>query len=139
MAYRGKVIFNPYNRQTIEFVTTSKDSRGDKLEMISTWHTGGAKPIPHYHPNQDEHVSVIEGELSVMINGQKIILVPGRSLHIPRNAVHSTWNESNEPVIAEWKVSPALQTEYILETMAHMAASNKLMRKASMAGCEVDN
>lgn len=118
MAFKGKIISNRFNKQTIEFVTTSKDSRGKLLEMISTWEPNSVKPIGHYHPNQDEYFTVTEGKLNILLNGKEIILSKGESLQISRNTTHSMWNNSNEKVTASWKVYPALDTEYLMETSA---------------------
>jgi quercetin dioxygenase-like cupin family protein len=131
MAFKNKVISNPFNKQTIKFLTTSKDSNGKLLEMISTWQPGGSRPVEHYHPNQDEYFTVIEGKLSLLLNGEHIVLSKGESLQIPRNAVHSMWNDTDAPVIAEWKVYPALKTEYLLEAGAGLAAEYGIHRRGT--------
>lgn len=126
MAYTGKIISNPFNKQQIRFLTTSADSDGKLLEMISVWEPGGAKPVEHYHPQQDEYFNVIEGELSISINGRQITLSQGESLQISRNMVHAMWNGSNKRVVARWSVYPALDTEYLLEAGAGLAADNEI-------------
>lgn len=125
MAYKGKRITNPVNRQTIEFVTTAKESSGQQLEMISTWEPVSFKPAPHYHPYQDEVFQVLEGELTLLLNGRTWQLCEGDSVHIPANAVHGMWNASAENVVARWKVFPALNTEHLLETGMGLAADGK--------------
>jgi hypothetical protein len=47
MAYKGKRITNPISKQTIEFVTTAKESCGKELEMIATWGPFSLKPVAH--------------------------------------------------------------------------------------------
>ena len=115
MAFRGKKISNGFNKQSIEFITTAKDSGGKLLEMISVWEPSGGKPVAHYHPNQDEYFTVLEGELSVMVNERCVILSRGESLQISRGVVHAMWNGGSDRVVAEWKVYPALKTEHLLE------------------------
>lgn len=129
MAYKGKRIFNPVNKQTIEFITTSKDSNGKHLEIISTWLPQSLKPAPHYHPYQDEVFTVIKGELTVMLRGRAYTLREGENLHIPPATVHSMWNESGEEVVVNWKIFPAMNTEYLLETGVGLAADGKTGRK----------
>ena len=65
MAYKGKIISNVKTKQTLEFITTSKDSNGQLLEMISTYEPYSKEPRAHYHPVQDEHFTVLQGELTV--------------------------------------------------------------------------
>jgi hypothetical protein len=52
-------------------------------------------------------------------------LQAGNSLFIPKNTVHSMWNGSGKRAIVNWKVSPALDTEYFLETAVGIAANRK--------------
>ena len=125
MAYKGKQITNPVSRQTITFVTTAKESKGDQLEMVSTWEPTSFQPSPHYHPYQDEVFEVMDGELTLLLNGKTWTLKKGESIDIPASAVHSMWNASKTNVVARWKVFPALNTEYLLETGMGLAADGK--------------
>lgn len=129
MAFKGKQITNPVNRQTIEFLTTAKESNGQMLAMISTWEPCSAQPATHFHPVQDEVFCVLEGELTLELDGEKRKLRRGETIHISANTVHSMWNESAEKVVAHWKVFPALQTEYFLETAMGLAADGKVGKK----------
>jgi quercetin dioxygenase-like cupin family protein len=126
VAVKGKKITNPVSRQTIEFLTTAKESNGQLLEMISAWEPHSVQPAPHFHPVQDEIFCVLEGELTLELNGEKRKLRCGESIHISANTVHCMWNESAEKVVAHWKVFPALQTEYFLETAMGLAADGKV-------------
>ena len=125
MAYKGKRISNPVNKQTIEFVSTAKDTSGGQLEMISTWEPKSARPAEHYHPYQDEVFKVLEGELTLSLNGKEVLLHAGESIHIPPKAVHAMWNNSNKKTKASWTVFPAFQTEYFLETGMGLAFDGK--------------
>lgn len=131
MAYAGKKIANRFNRQTIEFVTTTKDSNGAVLEMISAWDPGSVKPPAHYHPIQQERFTMLEGELHIQLEDAVIILGRGRSITIDAGIIHSMWNESNVQAKAVWRVTPALDTEYLLETGCGLAADNKMNTKGN--------
>lgn len=129
MAFTGKRISNPVNGQAIQFLTTAKDSKGVVLEMVSTWQPASKPPSRHFHPIQDERFRVLEGELTVELNGKKQTLREGDSVHIPANTVHGMWNESAKPTVVHWSVFPALQTEYFLETSMGLAADGKVGKK----------
>ena len=129
MAYKGKRISNPVNRQMIEFVTTAEDSQGRMLEMISTWQPHSPKPIEHYHPRQEEIFTVLEGELTVKVSGRQYTLTKGESIKMSASTVHAMWNDSAAPVVANWKVFPAGRTEHFLETGMELAAEGKLNPK----------
>lgn len=125
MAFKGKTITNSKTKQTLEFVTTSRDSKGRSLEMISSFEPYSKEPPPHYHPYQYEHFAVLEGELTIRLNGRLIILQEDEFIDIPRNTVHSMWNNSCKKTIVAWKIMPALKTEYFLETAIGLANENK--------------
>lgn len=116
MAYKGKHIFNSKTGQGIKFLQTAKDTNGELLEMESTYQGHSKEPVPHYHPFQDEDFEVISGELTIRMNGVIKTLRPGDTIHIPRDTVHSMWNNSDGVTVINWKVRPALNMENLLET-----------------------
>jgi len=126
MAYSGKKISNPFTKQTIKFITTSKESSGAFLEMVSTWEAHSSKPAPHFHPMQEEHFKVLEGEMHVQLNDKIVVLTKGNSLTIKAETVHSMWNASGATAKVSWRVMPALGTEYLLEMGFGLAAENKV-------------
>ncbi|MBS4066924.1 MAG: cupin domain-containing protein [Chitinophagaceae bacterium] len=125
MAYKNKIISNPVTNQTIKFLQTAKDTAGSLLEMQSTYVGKSKEPAVHYHPKQQELFTVLEGELSVVINGKKSILKKGDQLQIAANEVHSMWNDTDGTTVVNWKVWPALDTEYLLETATGLATDGK--------------
>ena len=69
---------------------------------------------------------VLKGEVTVRINGALKILKAGDTLHLPANTIHSMWNNSDQPAVVNWKVQPAMHTEYLLETGVGLANDNKI-------------
>jgi quercetin dioxygenase-like cupin family protein len=125
MACKDKKIYNPKTRQEIRFLQTGKDTGGKLLEMESTLQTHSKEPAPHYHPHQKEDFTVLSGELTVRMDGRLEVLKPGDTLHIPANKVHSMWNNTNQTTVVNWKVQPAMDTEYFLETATGLAYEGK--------------
>ena len=125
MAYRNKIIRNVQLGQEIRFLQTAKDTDGTLLEMESTYHAASKEPPPHYHPHQEEDFTVVEGELHVRLEDHLVILKKGDHLHIPKNRVHSLWNGSEKRIVVNWKVQPAMNTEYFLETAVGISAHQK--------------
>lgn len=125
MAFKNKEIDNPRTGQTIRFVETSKDTNGAWLEMESIYKTDSVRPAAHYHPWQDEDFLVLEGELRVCVDGEERVLKRGDHLHITRGVVHSMWNQSGRRTVVSWRVTPALDTEYLLETTSGLARDGK--------------
>ena len=129
MAYKNKQIANSVTGQSIKFLQTARDTGGHLLEMESSYRPHSTEPPPHYHPEQEEDFLVLSGELTVRMNGQLRVLSAGEQLHIPKNTVHSMWNASAQTTTMNWKVVPAIDTEYFLETAAGLAADGMLNKK----------
>jgi quercetin dioxygenase-like cupin family protein len=122
MAIKDKILTNPVTGQSIRFLRTANDTRGELLEMETVYHAGSTEPAPHYHPCQKEDFKVLEGELTVKLNGQLRVLKQGDILHIPANMVHSMWNAGSLAARVNWQVRPAMDTEFLLETTFGLAS-----------------
>ena len=129
MAFRNKTIANPKTGQTIKFLQTSMDTGGRLLEMESTFRPHSEEPPSHYHPFQEEQFSIVSGQLTVRINGKLKMFVRGDQFTVPKNTSHAMWNASAAPTIINWKVSPALDTEYFFETTVGLAREGKTDEK----------
>ena len=112
-----KSIYNAPAKQRIKFLLTGAETGGELLEMESTYEAHSKEPAAHYHPKQAEDFIVLSGELTVRMDGRLKVFKTGDRLHIPANKVHSMWNNSKRPTVVNWKVRPALHTEYFLETI----------------------
>jgi len=126
MAYKGKTTINCKTGIETKFLQTSKDTDGQLLEMETTYPARSHKPPPHYHPQQEEDFTILSGEMTVRMDGQLRILRQGDTLHIPKNKVHSMWNHTLAKAVVNWKVRPALDSEYFFEIATGLANDGKL-------------
>ncbi|QEC69696.1 cupin domain-containing protein [Panacibacter ginsenosidivorans] len=124
MAHTNQIIYNPENKQQIEFLQTAKDTNGAMLEMISTYGPFSTRPPSHYHPYQSEDFLVMEGELTVQLGRGIKTLKKGDAIHISQNEPHAMWNNGSEKAVINWKVQPALDTEYMFENACNIAIKN---------------
>lgn len=125
MAYKNKSISNKPAGVDITFLQTSKETNGALLEVQATYLPHSKEPVAHYHPVQTEIFTVLSGELTVRLSGKLAILRAGDQLEIKPGIVHSMWNNSGEQTVVNWKVQPAMKTEYFMETTAGLAADGK--------------
>jgi len=107
-----------------------RSSTPDALELEAEWTPGSTEPIPHFHPNQDEHFEVLEGELTVVVDDEQRVLATGEVLDVPRGAVHKMWNAADANARATWRVTPALKTEEMFRTIASGGVEDFLERYA---------
>jgi quercetin dioxygenase-like cupin family protein len=83
----------------------------EALEVEAVYGPGGSPPPAHFHPAQDEHFEVLDGELRARVDGVEHTLGPGDKLDIPRGTKHQMWNASAAESRVRWLTSPAGRTE----------------------------
>lgn len=102
-----------------DYVTKGDDARTDSFEWGSIdWLDGdgltagtnltvgrvtfapGASNATHFHPNCEEILYVLSGELEHSINDERTTLQPGDLLHIPKGDRHSATNLVDAPTVA---------------------------------------
>jgi mannose-6-phosphate isomerase-like protein (cupin superfamily) len=108
-------------QQSLTVTTSGTDTRGERLEVETTWSGGGDLPPAHFHPAQDEHFEVVEGNLRVLVDGTERVLGPGDALDVPRGSVHAM-TATDGGARAIWQTRPALRTE---EFFAGMDAAHR--------------
>jgi len=89
---------------------TVRESTPDVLE-VEVLLEADKPPPPHFHPAQEEHFQVIEGELQARVDAEERTLRAGDTLSIPRGAAHQMWNAGAAPTRATWRTAPRLRTE----------------------------
>ena len=52
-----------------------------------------------YHDKRREQWTVVKGNLTIILDGDKVFRYPGESIHIPMGAKHRAWNETDEDVV----------------------------------------
>ena len=128
MAVRaGDELVNPVTGQRLRFVRTAADTNGEVLEVESSYQAGGPRPPQHYHPAQQERYEVIDGDISVLLNGRIVRLRAGDQLVIPVGAKHAVWSEGGGRI--RWLITPALRTEAFFEKVYRLAADGKVNNK----------
>lgn len=125
MAYPKKTIKNPLTGQEIQFLQTSASTNGALLEMESTYKPGSVEPPMHYHPAQTEHFTILDGEMTVRMNGSTRVLKAGDTLVVHPGMHHAMWNHSARPATINWQVRPALNMEHFFETLVGLSADGK--------------
>jgi mannose-6-phosphate isomerase-like protein (cupin superfamily) len=107
-----------------------RSSTPEALELEAEWTPGSVEPPAHLHPLQDEHFEVLEGELNVVIGGERRVLAAGDVLDIPRGLAHRMWNAADDTARATWRVTPRLKTEEMFRTIASGGVEDFLERYA---------
>jgi quercetin dioxygenase-like cupin family protein len=118
----GTIRLGPRQRLTV----ISSDPAA--LELECTWAPGDPPPT-HWHPSQHEHFEVLEGELTVLVDGDRRLLRTGDVLDLPPRTAHGMWNAGPNLCRASWRVTPAQRTE---EMFRFLASDPGALAKASL-------
>jgi hypothetical protein len=78
---------------------------------------GGAVPVAHRHRQCTERFEVLEGELTVRLEGESRTLTAGEQLTIPAGAAHHYANASEHDVVFRFDVWPAARFEAMVVTL----------------------
>lgn len=65
-----------------------KQFGGELMKVgIVTYHAGEGPP-PHYHPNDEQFIYILEGRAAFILGDEVVVVGPGDLVHIERNDVH---------------------------------------------------
>jgi quercetin dioxygenase-like cupin family protein len=86
------------------------DAAGDRYRMLARsdqtngsyglWEAivpPGGGPPPHLHTREEEGFYLVDGELAVYVDGQRVLATPGSFVHMPRHSTHWFRNEGDRP------------------------------------------
>jgi len=62
-------------------------------------------PPEHIHTDFDEDFEVMNGELSMLVNGEVKKIVPGQKLHIPKGTPHKPFNQTADTIYTKGLVA----------------------------------
>src|SRR4051812_41291635 len=96
---------------TITFVEASPE----RVVVEIAYDGNGVKPPTHLHPGQEERFEVIDGEINVLLDGERRTLRKGDTLLVPAGTPHQMWADA--PARQRWETRPPLKTERFFETL----------------------
>ncbi|RJQ81704.1 cupin domain-containing protein [Amycolatopsis panacis] len=68
--------------------------------------SAGEHVAEHYHPHSDEFIFLVRGSLLVRAGEQRIELLAGDAVMVPRLRRHRLENQGSEPVLAVFHIGP---------------------------------
>jgi quercetin dioxygenase-like cupin family protein len=66
----------------------SKGVAGELIKVGVVTYQEGEGPPPHFHPNEEQFMLVLEGKMRMVLGDEERIIGPGTLVHIPRNVRH---------------------------------------------------
>jgi quercetin dioxygenase-like cupin family protein len=93
-----KVIVNPIFRDTVTFIKTSAETKGQFTEAELILMPGGRNPL-HYHLSYSETFTAIDGELGVgLAKRKKKFLKPGETYTVEPKNLHHFFNPNGSEI-----------------------------------------
>src|SRR6478672_8545535 len=88
------------------FLATGEDTNG-KYAMFEAIVGPGGGPPPHVHSREEEGFYIIEGEITLVIDGKTLVAKAGTFANLPVGVPHSFKNETSRPAKMLISVAPA--------------------------------
>jgi quercetin dioxygenase-like cupin family protein len=88
------------------FIATGEDTNGKYAIWEAVVPPGGGPP-PHVHSREEEGFYVLEGEITLTVNGERVVATAGTFANMPVGMPHSFKNESDRPAKMLISVAPA--------------------------------
>ena len=102
---RPRRIYNPVQRDAATFLDTSEASRGART-LIELAVAPSGKVTPHYHLTYSERFKVLEGHLTVEIDGVRHELEAGDEAVAPPRSLHAWSNPRAERSVVHIELRP---------------------------------
>jgi mannose-6-phosphate isomerase-like protein (cupin superfamily) len=83
----------------------------------------------HLHPALHERFSAVEGELTVIRNGERSTVGPGESADIEAGVWHDWWNEGEVDAVVRVEITPGERFVHMIETIFGLARGGHVNRK----------
>ena len=125
----GNVLLNQATGQRLVIRRTVAQTRGRSIELSITYPSHGPRPPGHIHPEQEQVVEVLSGDLCAALNGQATTLAAGDVLVVPAGAPHVLWNAGADEARAVLHLSPALNSQALLETLWALGGAGRTDRR----------
>jgi quercetin dioxygenase-like cupin family protein len=84
---------------------------GPEALLLEATYLPGRPPPRHFHPEQDEHFEVLDGEVRIDLAGARLTYAADEEFEVPRGTVHTFWNPGDGPARVRWRTSPGGRTE----------------------------
>jgi mannose-6-phosphate isomerase-like protein (cupin superfamily) len=102
---RPRRIYNPVQRDSAIFLETSEETGGART-LVELEVAPGGKVTPHYHLTYSERFKVLEGRLTVEVDGVRHELGPGDEAVAAPRSLHAWSNPGAERSVAHVELRP---------------------------------
>lgn len=117
----GEVFENPVTRERATIIELPWQNAEGRAVAEMTALPGARVVGEHLHPALHESFSVIQGELTVVRDGQRSTLRAGESAHIEPGVWHDWFNAADVDAVVRVEVTPGERFAHLIETLFGLA------------------
>jgi quercetin dioxygenase-like cupin family protein len=121
-----RVIDNPRSGERIVIRQSSLDTAGQLLAFDLYLQPGAHVPARHCHPRQEEHFTVLAGQVRFRLERSSFVAPPGASVSVSAGTAHWFGNDGHTIAHLRVEVRPALRMEELLVASVQRAAGPNL-------------
>src|SRR5271156_344031 len=100
-----------------EIPLAAEDTAGAFCLLVDHPPAGWSLPA-HRHRNEAETIHIVEGDFEMEVDGRRLRLSPGETVHVPRGVTHSGANSGDRPGLRVLLFSPAGMERFFAEAGA---------------------
>jgi len=129
MARAGDVLHNPVTGERA-VVRLGADDTGGAYTCCDLWVVpGGAVASEHLHPSMRERFTVLEGELTVLLDGEETVATAGTVVEVLPGTRHDWRNPSDREAHVLVEVWPSRRFEQLIFTVFGLAQDGRVDAK----------
>jgi len=122
----GPLLSNPQRGEYGIALVTADDTDGEYMRSLAVTPPGAQGPPEHVHPSYAERFEVVEGELTVELDGEPQVLDAGEQVTVEAGQRHTFRNDSEEYASFTLEARPAGRLTDVVQTLYGMAHEGKL-------------
>jgi quercetin dioxygenase-like cupin family protein len=113
------------------FLATGEET-GGKYALWEAIVPPGGGPPPHVHSREEEGFYVLEGEVTLTVNGERVVATAGTFANVPVGTPHRFRNEGDRPARMLISVAPAGLEKMFFECGVPLAEGTTTARPPTM-------
>lgn len=125
----GEVWENPVTRERALLIEAPWwNAEGRAVSELTAF--PGARVVgEHVHPTITERFSVLEGELTVVRDGERSVVTAGETAEVLPGVWHDWWNEGTEDALVRVEITPGERFTHLIETLFGLAREGHVNAK----------